>query len=215
MIMIARPIRALALAGAALALAIGYGQAAGQQSPLPPPAPGLSEATFASGCFWCGEKDFESVPGVKEVISGYTGGRTPNPTYEEVGTNTTGHYEAIRVRFDPAKVSYAALLDHYWHNVDYTDAGGQFCDRGESYRPAIFVHDDAQKAAAEASRAAILKEKNLAEVAVEILPAAVFTAAEDYHQDYYKKNPVRYKFYRNGCGRDARLQQLWPERTSQ
>jgi peptide-methionine (S)-S-oxide reductase len=189
--------------------------AAGKQSPLPPLSAGLAEATFASGCFWCGEKDFESVPGVAEVISGYTGGSTPNPTYEQVGSNTTGHYEAIRVRFDPKKVSYDALLDHYWHNVDYTDGGGQFCDRGSSYRPAIFVHDEAQKAAAEASKAALLRDKKLDGIAVEILPASVFTPAEDYHQDYYKKNPIRYKFYRNGCGRDARLQQLWPERTSQ
>lgn len=186
------------------------------QDPLPPLPAGLAEATFASGCFWCSEKDFEAVPGVVEVISGYTGGATANPTYEEVGTNTTGHYEAIRVRFDPAKVSYDALLDHYWHNVDLLDGGGQFCDRGASYRPAIFVHDDAQRRAADASKAALSASGRFDRpIAVAILPAAAFTPAERYHQDYYKKNPLKYRYYRYGCGRDARLQELWPERTSQ
>ncbi len=186
-----------------------------EQKPLPPLPAGMAEATFASGCFWCGEKDFEALPGVTEVISGYTGGRTPKPTYGEVGTNRSGHFEAIRVRFDPKKVSYEAVLEHFWHNVDYTDGEGQFCDRGDSYRPAIFVHDDTQRAAAEASKAALAETKRLTKaIPVPILPAAAFTAAENYHQDYYKKNPVAYAFYRNGCGRDARLQQLWPERTS-
>ncbi len=185
------------------------------QLPLTPPPAGIAEATFASGCFWCGEKDFESLPGVTEVISGYTGGRSLNPTYGEVGTNRTGHYEAIRVRFDPKKVSYGALLDHYWHHVDFTDGEGQFCDRGKSYRPAIFAHDETQRAAAEASKAELAETKKLtAPVPVPILPVAPFTAAENYHQDYYKKNPIAYAYYRNGCGRDARLQQLWPERTS-
>lgn len=203
----------LVMAALAVGVSMGLARAEGQQTPLAPLAAGLSEATFASGCFWCVEKDFEPVPGVVEVVSGYTGGSTSNPTYEEIGTQMTGHYEAIRVRFDPKKVSYAALLDHYWHTVDFTDGRGQFCDRGPSYRPAIFVHDDAQKTAAEASKADLAREKNV-KVAVEILPAAIFTPAEDYHQDYYKKNPMRYKLYRSGCGRDARLQQLWPERTS-
>ncbi len=205
---------AAAIAGAVvLALPLA---AAGPQTPLTPAAPGLAEATFAAGCFWCTEKDFEEVPGVVEVISGYTGGRTPNPTYEQVGTNTTGHYEAVRVRFDPGKVGYAALLDHYWRNVDPVDAGGQFCDRGASYRPAIFYHDETQRAAAEAGKAALAASHRFADpIAVATLPAAAFTPAEDYHQDYYKKNPLRYKFYRHGCGRDARLRQLWPERTSQ
>jgi peptide-methionine (S)-S-oxide reductase len=202
-----------------LALGLSAGMASAKdmtQEPLKPPPAGISEATFASGCFWCSEKDFEAVSGVTEVISGYTGGRSANPTYEQVGTNRTGHYEAIRVRFDPAKVSYDALLDHYWRNVDYTDGNGQFCDRGASYRPAIFVHDDRQRAAAEASKAALAEAKNLTQpIAVQILPAAAFIPAENYHQDYYKKNPIRYRFYRNGCGRDARLNQLWPERTSQ
>ncbi len=185
------------------------------QEPLAPLPAGLAEATFASGCFWCGEKDFEKLPGVTEVISGYTGGRTPNPTYGEVGTNRTGHFEAIRVRFDPKKVSYDAVLEHFWHNVDYTDGEGQFCDRGESYRPAIFVHDETQRAAAEASKAALAETKKLTKpIPVPILPAATFTPAENYHQNYYKTNPISYAFYRNGCGRDARLQQLWPERTS-
>ncbi len=209
-----RSLRAIAAAAATAALFIGPLAAQDMtQVPLAPPAAGIAEATFASGCFWCGEKDFESLTGVTEVISGYTGGRTPNPTYGEVGTNRTGHYEAIRVRFDPKKVSYDALLDHFWHNVDYTDGGGQFCDRGESYRPAIFVHDDRQRAAADASKTALATSKNLSKpIPVPILPADKFTPAENYHQDYYKKSPVSYAFYRNGCGRDARLQQLWPER---
>jgi peptide-methionine (S)-S-oxide reductase len=209
-----RTVRTVVMAALAVGFGIATAMAAGKQSPLTPLPAGLAEATFASGCFWCGEKDFEAVPGVVEVISGYTGGSTPNPTYEDVGSQSTGHYEAIRVRFDPAKVSYDALLDYYWHHVDYTDGGGQFCDRGPSYRPAIFFHDDAQRAAAEASKAKLANEKKVP-IAVAILPAAVFTPAEDYHQDYYKKNPIRYKFYRTGCGRDARIQQLWPERTSQ
>lgn len=174
----------------------------------------LRDATFAAGCFWCSEKDFEKLPGVVDVVSGYTGGRTPNPTYEEVGSGTSGHVEAIRVRYDPARIGYAALLDHYWRNVDYTDPDGQFCDRGESYRPVIFVHDDEQKSAAEKSRADLTQKKRLESIAVEIREASKFTPAEEYHQDYYKKNPIRYAFYRNGCGRDARLRQLWPERTS-
>jgi peptide-methionine (S)-S-oxide reductase len=186
------------------------------QVPLAPLPAGLAEATFASGCFWCSEKDFEAVPGVVEVISGYTGGMTANPTYGEVGTQRSGHYEAVRVRFDPAKVSYDALLEHYWHNVDFLDGEGQFCDRGASYRPAIFVHDDGQRRAAEKSKAALAASGRFDRpVAVPILAAKAFTPAERYHQDYYKKNPLQYRYYRYGCGRDARLQELWPERTSQ
>jgi peptide-methionine (S)-S-oxide reductase len=212
--MIRPPLRAAVLV-AALVFAIPLAAKDMTQEPLATPPAGIAEATFASGCFWCGEKDFEGLPGVTEVISGYTGGRSPNPTYAEVGTNRSVHYEAIRVRFDPKKVTYDAVLEHFWHHVDYTDGGGQFCDRGDSYRPAIFVHDEQQRTAAEASKAALAASKGLTQpIPVPILPVATFTPAENYHQDYYKKNPVSYAFYRKGCGRDARLQQLWPERTS-
>jgi methionine-S-sulfoxide reductase len=204
-------LRVLAAAIVSLALAGPLAAEDTTQEPLAPPPPGISEGTFAAGCFWCSEKDFEALPGVTEVISGYTGGSTPNPTYG----GHSGHFEAVRVRFDPKKVSYETLLDYYWHHVDYTDGGGQFCDRGDSYRPAIFVHSEEQRAAAEASKIALAAEKKLTDpIPVVILPAATFTPAENYHQDYYKKNPISYAFYRSGCGRDARLQQLWPERTS-
>jgi len=181
------------------------------------PAPGgLQEAIFAAGCFWCVEKDFDQVDGVVETISGYTGGRTPNPTYETVGTGRTGHVEALLVRFDPKRVTYDALLDHYWKNVDLLDGGGQFCDRGNEYRPVIFTSGPEQERAARASKDALEASGRFNQkIAVTIEPASAFTPAEEYHQNYYKKNPTRYRFYRNGCGRDARLNQLWPERTSQ
>ncbi len=176
------------------------------------PAPAASKATaiFAAGCFWCVESDFDKVPGVLETTSGYAGGKTEHPTYEEVGGGQTGHAEALQVTYDPSKVSYEKLLDYYWHHVDLVDGGGQFCDRGSQYRPAIFTNSDEQKALAEASKAALEKTGKFKQpIAVQIAPAGVFTAAEDYHQDYYKKNPIRYKFYRSGCGRDARMEQLW------
>ena len=150
------------------------------------------------------------MPGVLETTSGYAGGKTEHPTYEEVGGGQTGHAEALQVTYDPSKVSYEKLLDYYWHHVDLVDGGGQFCDRGSQYRPAIFTNSDEQKALAEASKAALEKTGKFKQpIAVQIAPAGVFTAAEDYHQDYYKKNPIRYKFYRSGCGRDARMEQLW------
>ena len=174
-------------------------------------APANTEtAIFAAGCFWCVESDFDKVPGVLETISGYTGGKTENPKYEEVGGGSTGHAEALQVIYDPSKVSYPKLLDYYWRHVDLVDGGGQFCDRGSQYRPAIFTTSDEQKQLAEASKAALeASGKFKQKIAVQIVPAAKFTAAEDYHQDYYHKNPVRYKFYRTGCGRDARMEQLW------
>ncbi|MDX2308216.1 MAG: peptide-methionine (S)-S-oxide reductase MsrA [Hyphomicrobium sp.] len=195
------------------AIPVVMGAASAVEAP-PPGATGAIEAanlevaTFAAGCFWCVEKDFDKVPGVVETISGYTGGKTANPTYYEVGSGDTGHTEALEVRYDPAKVSYSQLLDHYWRHVDFTDGAGQFCDRGTQYRPAIFTHSDAQAKLAEASKADIAKRFGVA-VKVEIVPAKTFTAAEDYHQDYYKKNPVKYRFYRAGCGRDSRIQLLW------
>jgi peptide-methionine (S)-S-oxide reductase len=165
-------------------------------------------AIFAAGCFWCVESDFDKVDGVVSTLSGYTGGTLANPTYEQVGHGGTGHREAVQVTYDPARVSYEALLEVYWANVDPLDAAGQFCDKGESYKPAIFTADAAQEKSAQDSKAAA--EKKLGQkVVVIVAPAKPFYAAEDYHQDYYKKNPIRYKYYRTSCGRDARLNKVW------
>ena len=163
-----------------------------------------SRATFAGGCFWSMESVFEKVPGVASVISGYAGGTLPHPTYE----NHTGHREAVEVTYDPAKVSYVQLLNVYWRNIDPTSDTGQFCDFGDSYRTAIFFHDDAQRQLAMSTKRAIERRKKF-RVMTEILRAGLFYPAEEYHQDYAKKNPVRYQFYRFNCGRDRRLQQLW------
>jgi methionine-S-sulfoxide reductase len=164
----------------------------------------LAVATFAGGCFWCMEPPFESLRGVVSVVSGYTGGTTRNPTYDQVSTGGTGHFEAVQIQYDPRLITYAQLLDVFWRNIDPTDAGGQFCDRGPQYRAAIFVHDDAQLRAAQESK----KAKKM-RVVTQILPAAPFYRAEEYHQDYAKKNPVRYKFYRFNCGRDRVLKRIW------
>ncbi len=167
-------------------------------------------ATFAGGCFWCVESDFDKVPGVLETVSGYTGGTVENPTYEAVTEGNTGHYEAVRITYDPAKVSYEELLDVFWHSVDPTDAGGQFCDRGDSYRTAVFFHDPGQKRAATATKKAIDDSGVLkGSIVTPILMAKSFYPAEDYHQEYYVKDPLRYRFYRFGCGRDNRLRSLW------
>lgn len=169
-------------------------------------------ATFGSGCFWCTESDFDKVPGVISTVSGYTGGTTANPTYESVSSGRSGHVEVVQVTFDPAKVSYKQLLDVYWRNVDPFDANGQFCDKGSQYRPVIFTHGPEQKKFAEESKAQAAKElsaKFKFPVVVSIEDAKPFTPAEDYHQDFYKKNPTRYSIYRTGCGRDARLKQIW------
>lgn len=169
-----------------------------------------AKATFAGGCFWCMEPPFEKLDGVLSVTSGYTGGKKTNPTYEEVSSGGTGHLESVEILFDPAKVSYEQLLEVFWRNVDPTDGGGQFCDRGEQYRTAIFVHDAAQRSAAEASKAALDAAKRLpGPVVTPILAASAFYPAEEYHQDYWKKNPLRYRYYRGGCGRDERLKELW------
>lgn len=171
---------------------------------------GQAEATFAGGCFWCTEADFDKVDGVLSTTSGYTGGRTTDPTYKRVSREDTGHAEAVEVVFDPAKVSYAQLLERYWRSIDPTVKDRQFCDVGHSYRSAIFTHDALQAEAARASLAALEKSKPFpAPIVTEIVPATVFYPAEDYHQDYHLKNPLRYQYYRHGCGRDARLQQLW------
>ena len=169
-----------------------------------------AKATFAGGCFWCVESDFDKVPGVISTTSGYIGGSVANPTYEQVSAKTTGHAEAVEIVFDPAKVSYEQLLEKFWRTIDPTTKDRQFCDAGSPYRTAIFTHGPQQAAAAQASKAALDKSKPFKEPIVTTIEAAgTFYAAEGYHQDYYKKNPVRYNYYRTSCGRDARLQQLW------
>ena len=169
----------------------------------------LETAIFSGGCFWCMESDMKSVPGVVSVESGYTGGTLKNPSYEDVITETTGHYESVRVKFDPARITYRQLLDRYWKLVDPTDSGGQFCDRGPSYRPAVFVNGPEQQKAAEASRAAAAKNLKTGRMLTQILPAGAFYPAEEYHRDYAKRHAVEYEMYRTGCGRDARLAQVW------
>ncbi len=170
----------------------------------------LARATFAGGCFWCMEPPFDALPGVVSTTSGYTVGTKARPSYKEVSAGKTGHIEAVEVLYDPARVSYQRLLEVFWRNVDPVDGGGQFCDVGPQYRTAIFVHDDEQRQLASASLAALDRSGRLpGRVVTEILPAGPFWPAEEYHQDYYRKNPVRYKFYRTSCGRDRRLTELW------
>ncbi|KGE05106.1 peptide-methionine (S)-S-oxide reductase MsrA [Pseudohaliea rubra] len=172
-------------------------------------APGTraAEALFAGGCFWCMEADFEKLEGVSEVVSGFTGGTLRNPSYRG---NHEGHYEAVRVSYDPAVVSYEALLEHFWHNIDPFDNRGQFCDKGPSYRTAIFATDE-QRPAAEASFAGVRARFPAQDIATELLPAGRFWPVEAYHQDYAEKNPLRYKYYRWNCGRDQRLEEIWGE----
>jgi peptide-methionine (S)-S-oxide reductase len=173
-------------------------------------APNTARAIFAGGCFWCVESDFDKVDGVISTTSGYTGGNVANPTYQQVSAKHTGHAEAVEVVYDPARVSYAKLVEYYWHTIDPTTKDRQFCDAGTPYRTAIFAVDDSQLQTALASRAALEKSKPFKEpIVTEIVPAAAFYPAEDYHQDYYKKNPLRYQYYRSGCGRDARHKELW------
>lgn len=170
----------------------------------------LETAIFAGGCFWCVESDFEVVPGVVDAVSGYTGGHLENPTYGDVVQETTGHLEAVKITYDANKISYQQMLHLFWRSVDPTDGGGQFCDRGESYTTAVFALDDEQKKVAEASKAELQKSKVLDDpIVTPIRTAAKFYPAEDYHQDYYTKNPYRYKLYRFGCGRDKRVKSLW------
>ena len=193
-----------------LALALVAPAVSAQQ---PTVAPGQAVATFAGGCFWCMEPPFDKLPGVTATISGYAGGAKVNPTYQEVSSGSTGHTEAVQVIYDPKKVSYEKLLEVFWVNVDPTVKDRQFCDSGTQYRTSIFYHDEAQRKAAEASRAALEKSKPFKEAIVTpIVMAGAFYPAEEYHQDYYKKNPVRYQIYRSGCGRDARLKQVWGDR---
>ncbi len=167
-------------------------------------------ATFGAGCFWCTESDFDKVDGVLKTISGYMGGKTKSPTYKQVSTGRTGHAEVVQITYDPKRVSYKKLLDHYWRTTDVLDGGGQFCDRGSQYRPVIFTHTAEQKKLAEAGKAALKKSGRFKRpIAVEIVDASMFTAAERYHQNYYKKQPLKYKYYRWGCGRDQKLEKLW------
>ena len=170
---------------------------------------GSATAIFAGGCFWCVESDFEKLPGVIEVESGYTGGRTADPSYEQVSAGGTGHAEAVRVIYDPQKVSYAQLLDHFWRHIDPTVKDRQFCDIGTQYRSGIYWQNEAERKAAEASRDALLKSGKFKTIYTELAPATAFWLAETYHQDYYRKNPIRYAYYRRSCGRDARVDEVW------
>ncbi|MBI5524186.1 MAG: peptide-methionine (S)-S-oxide reductase MsrA [Desulfarculus sp.] len=170
----------------------------------------LAVATLAGGCFWCTEADFEKLPGVVEAISGYSGGQEANPTYNQVSAGQTGHLEAVQVYYDPDKISYAQILDWFWRHIDPTDAGGQFVDRGGQYESAIFYHDEEQRVLAEQSRAKLMESGAFKKpIVTEIRPFTAFWAAEDYHQDYYKHNPLRYKYYRHGSGRDQFLERTW------
>lgn len=193
---------ALVLLGAAFLLL-------GPSAPVAaPPAPRLAAAVFAGGCFWCTESDFDHIPGVVSTTSGYAGGRVANPSYEQVSAGGTGHIESVRVVYDPARISYQGLVARFFRTVDPLDGGGQFCDRGSQYRTAIFVANAAERRIAEATRtraAALLKKP----VATLVLPAGPFYPAETYHQDYYRKNPVPYRYYRWRCGREARLAAVW------
>ncbi len=184
-------------------IGVPYGSFADEN--LPP-----AKATFAGGCFWCMEEAFEKVEGVVSAISGYTGGQVENPTYEQVSAGGTGHTESIEVTYDPSKVTYKQLLEVFWRNVDPTTPNAQFCDHGNQYRTAIFYHDENQKQLIDESRQRVENSKTFPEsIVTEIAPASVFYSAEEYHQDFYTKNPIRYKFYKWNCGRAQRLEQLW------
>ena len=184
--------------------------AAGPSPTVPAQAGMLEHATFAGGCFWCMESPFESLPGVRSVTSGFSGGPEKNPTYSQVSSGRTGHAESVDIVFDPKMITYERLLEVYWRNIDPTQSGGQFCDKGKQYRSAVFYRNARQKSLAEASREALTRSKRLkAPIVTEVVPFQAFYPAEEYHQDYYKKNPDHYHAYRSGCGRDARLKQLW------
>ena len=196
---------------ALLAAAAILSPAVGAQTTTGKAATGASRATaiFAGGCFWCIETDFEKLSGVIEVESGYTAGKTSRPSYEEVSSGATGHTEAVRVIYDPQKVSYPQLVEYFWRHIDPTVKDRQFCDIGSQYRSGIYWQNDAERKVAEASRDSLLKGGKFKVIHTELAPASTFWLAEDYHQDYYKKNPIRYNYYRTGCGRDARVKALW------
>jgi peptide-methionine (S)-S-oxide reductase len=186
---------------------------AGAAADATPTTGASATAIFAGGCFWCLEADFDKVPGVLSTTSGYTGGQLANPSYEQVSAGGTGHLEAVQVRYDPTRTSYAKLLEAFWPNIDPLTATGQFCDFGAQYRSAIFYADAEQQRQAESSKAALQASGRFAKpIVTEILPASVFYPAEEYHQDYARKNPLRYFYYRTTCGRDARLEKLWGRR---
>jgi len=196
-----------------LALAAAVAVAAGndrERKPMEKATGTMEKATFAGGCFWCMEAPFDTLPGVISVTVGYTGGTLKNPTYEQVSAGGTGHAESVQIEFDPSRIGYAKLLEVFWHNVDPTVKDRQFCDVGSQYRTAIFYHGEEQRKLAEASRTELMKNKPFqASVVTEITAAGPFYPAEEYHQHYYKKNPIRYSYYRASCGRDGRLKQLW------
>ncbi len=211
------PRSALLCAALLAGAAAGHAQP-GDSSPLPvgegqgeaAPAAPRALATFAGGCFWCVESDFDHVPGVLRTVSGFTGGRQDAPTYKQVSAGGTGHLEAVQITFDPAQVSFAELVEIFWRSVDPTDDGGQFCDRGESYKTAIFTHSAEQARIAGESKQRLEAAATLgAPVVTPIIPAGEFHAAAAGHQNYYKKNPLRYRFYRANCRRDARIEKLW------
>jgi peptide-methionine (S)-S-oxide reductase len=202
----------LLLAGFALFGSAGLAAPAAAADPPPAPAAKTAVAIFAGGCFWCMEPPFDAVPGVLATVSGYTGGRDANPTYEQVSAGRTGHAEAVQVTYDPARVSYETLLRVFWHNIDPLAVDRQFCDSGSQYRSAIFAADATQRGLAEASKRELEASGRFDRpIATQIVAAGAFYPAEEYHQDYYQRNPVRYKYYRYSCGRDARLEQLWGE----
>jgi peptide-methionine (S)-S-oxide reductase len=202
--------KTLAILAALIAIGILAGSFAGSDPAAAQAArKGLAKATFAGGCFWCMEPPYDKLDGVVSTTAGYTGGKKKNPTYEEVSAGRTGHAEALQVVYDPSKVSYAKLLEVFWHNVDPLTPDAQFCDHGNQYRTAIFAHDAEQKRLAEESKAQVQKKFLERKVVTEIVAASTFYPAEEYHQDYYEKNPIRYKLYRTSCGRDALLEEVW------
>lgn len=196
-----------AILGLLVGLVVSCAQAPAERRPSVA-AERIETAVFAGGCFWCTESDFDHVEGVIDAVSGYTGGTLENPTYERVSAGGTGHYEAVRVRFDRTRISYRQLADRFFRTVDPTDAGGQFCDRGESYRTAIFVANVDQRREADAAKAEANRILG-GRVVTPVLPLGPFTEAEPYHQDYARRNPIRYRYYRGRCGRDARLREIW------
>ena len=206
---------AILVTGALIAISVLFfamrSKSTADTTKIPQPAQGsLEKATFAGGCFWCMEHPFDQLPGVVSVTSGYTGGQKKNPTYEEVSAGGTGHAESVQILYDPSKISYERLLAVYWHNIDPTVKDQQFCDSGHQYRSAIFYHTEEQRRTALKSREALQMNKPFpGEIVTEITPATEFYPAEEYHQHYYKKNPIRYRYYRSSCGRDNRLRELW------
>jgi peptide-methionine (S)-S-oxide reductase len=208
-------IRRLVLAGLAALAVTAAGLSAHAQQAKPPVATAETKvATFAGGCFWCLEPPFDKLDGVISTISGFMGGKEAKPTYQQVASGQTSHTEVVQITYDPKKVTYEKLVDTFWRNHDPLDASGQFCDRGPQYRPGIFFHDEAQKKVALDTKTALDASKRFkTPIASEITAAGAFTAAEEYHQDFYKKNPQHYYRYRTGCGRDARLEQLWGKPT--